>query len=44
MTPGILEYGRNEIPARRGREPVIDAALEEGIELAGRLTYLRLSR
>ena len=40
----ILEYGRNKIPARRGREPVIDAALEEGIELAGRLTDLRLSR
>ena len=36
----ILEYGRSEIPAQPGVEPVIDSALGEGIELAGNLHQL----
>ncbi len=37
----VLEYGEDDLSRRRRREPVVAAALDEGIELAGSLRSLR---
>lgn len=40
----LLEYGEAEVRADRDREPVLDAAAAEGVELVGSLRRLRSRR
>jgi predicted nucleotidyltransferase len=40
----LLEYGEAEVPTGRDREPVLNAAFNEGIELFGSLRRLRSRR